>query len=157
MAVPVSTEQLADREAIKELRTTYCHRIDEQDWEGLRDIFTEDATLDYGEYLGRYEGQAGIREFTAFLDDLLDATSHMATNPKLDIDGDTATGRWYVDAREAFSSGQTGITQGEYRETYRRVDGAWKIADLKLRIQFHIRLEDQEIVDVFRRSESESF
>lgn len=152
-SVASDPDVLAARESIKELKAAYCYCIDRQDWDGLKELFTEDASLDYGEDLGSYEGHAGVEEFTAVLDDLLDITSHMLANPVLQVDGDTATGKWYVDAREAFSDGTVGITQAEYRDSYRRVDGEWKFAAKTVRIQFHIRLEDGEIKYVSPKTE----
>lgn len=158
MSVPADTQQLADREAIKELAASYCYAVDEQNWEQLRNLFTDDATLDYGEDdLGRFEGHEEIPEFTAILDKLLEVTSHMVSNPMLHIDGDRATGRWYVDAREALTSGKTALTQGEYRDVYRRVDGEWKIAERNLRIEFQVLLEDEEILNIRRQGEIDPF
>jgi hypothetical protein len=142
------------REAIKELKARYFYHIDEQDWEAFNELFTEDVYLNYGEELGEYEGQEGLEEFAAQIGGQMDTSSHMAANPIIDVDGDTATGRWYVDAREAFSNGQTGITQAEYRDEYRRVDGEWKFAKKRVQIQFHIRLEDDEVIHVRQKDES---
>ena len=54
------------------------------------------------------------------------------TNEVIDIDGDTATGIWYIDCPADFHSGNptglegSGFIAGRYKEEYVRIDGVWK-------------------------------
>lgn len=151
MPADIDTQQLADREQIKELRASYCYCLDKQDWETFDSLFTDDVVLDYGARIGRKTGQEGINAVTEFISELIEVSSHMVVNPKLDVDGDTATGHWYVDARESFESGKTGMTQGEYRDVYRRVDGEWKIAELDFQVQYQFVFDEDETLESIRR------
>lgn len=151
MAADVDIQRLADREEIKELRASYCYCLDRQDWEQFTTLFTDDVVLDFGARIGRKKGQEGIEELTEFFDDLYETSSLMVTNPKIAIDGDTATGHWYVDGRESFESGKTGLTQGEYRDVYRRVDGDWTIAEMDFQLQYQLIFDEQEEPESLRR------
>jgi ketosteroid isomerase-like protein len=151
MSSETTTEGLTDREQIKELRASYCYAIDNADWETFNSIFIESPVLDYGARIGRREGQEGIKAVFDFVREHIDASSHMITNPKLEVDGDTATGRWYVDARESFTDGTTGITQGEYNDIYHRVDGEWKIAEIDFDVQYQFIFDEDETIESIKR------
>lgn len=128
--------RLEDREAIRRVRYEYCYAVDMQDWDALVDLFTADATLDYGG-LGTYDGHEGVREFgSEFVEANLEATAHAVHLPILDVDGGEATGQWYVTSPVTYADGSGGFRWGRYDERYRREDGDWKIADLRLRFVY---------------------
>src|SRR4051794_29629952 len=83
---------------ILELKSKYAWYFDTPDFEGLIDLFTEDAFCDFGPY-GRWEGKQAIRDgFAAEISnpDNNFPTVHAATNPLIEIDGDEAKGRYYL-------------------------------------------------------------
>ena len=61
-----------------------------------------------------------IRRFTFFEFTILNAT--------VDVDGDDATGRVYLCEVRTEDDGTWSEAYGLYRDTYRRRDGAWRIA-----------------------------
>lgn len=131
-----------DRIEIQSVRYRYCYAIDEHEFESLVELFTEDCTLDYGG-LGTYEGHDGVRAFaTEFVGENLESTAHAVHNPLLTIDGDTASGKWYVTSPITFADGTGGFRWGRYDETYRRVDGEWRIDDLRLRFIYSMDYGD---------------
>lgn len=142
---------ITDRKAIKELRAAYGYHIDNQEWEAFRNLFTDDAVLDYGENIGHQEGQEGLEFFTDYVDERVETGMHMMHNPIIDVDGETATGRWYVDARESFGNGQTGLTAGEYHDTYRRVDGTWKFAAIDFTVHYQFVYDESHELETLRR------
>lgn len=136
-------QRLADREELKELRAKYCYYVDEQDWEPFVDLFVPDPTLDFGG-MGVYEGQDGLERFAAeFVEGQLEGSAHMLSNPILEIDGDEATGRWYVESPLTFADGSGAWRQGWYRDAYRRLDGAWKIDSITLRFVYTADYDDE--------------
>ena len=136
MSTEATLERLADRISIRDLRSRYCYRIDDRDFQSLPDLFTADATLDYGG-LGTYQGRDGVREFTEFVAESLERTTHLLANPVISVgtDGgrDRATGRLYVIASITYADGTGGWRIGEYRDEYRRVDGEWLIDEARMR------------------------
>lgn len=130
MSLEKRLARLEDRIAISELRYTYCYRIDDRDWDGYAALFTEDALLDFGP-VGTFEGREAVREFA---EDVVGARhpflSHMVHNPVIDVDGDTATGKWYFEVPCTFEDGEAGWIQGTYYDEYRRVDGEWLFSEV---------------------------
>jgi hypothetical protein len=129
-------QRLVDREELKELRAKYCYYVDEQHWEPFFDLFVPDPTLDFGG-MGVYEGRDGLERFAAeFVEGRLEGSAHMLSNPILEVDGDEATGRWYVEAPLTFADGTGAWRQGWYRDEYRRLDGDWLIGSITMRFLY---------------------
>ena len=136
--------RLEYREDLKELRASYCHRIDGRDWDGYAALFAEDAHLDFGP-VGEFDGRADIREFA---EHVVGANhpflSHMLHNPILDVDVEagTATGQWYFEVPCTFEDGSAGWIQGTYDDEYVRVDGEWRIAEIVAEFNYFADYEE---------------
>jgi len=137
MSLEERIRRLEDRAAIEELRSKYCHYFDGREIDAFADLFTEDGTLALTK--GTFEGRA---EIGAFLEELADMPnrweSHMSHNPIIDIDGDTATGRWYYEVPVVWEDGTAGWSQGTYYEEYRRVDGEWKFSLVEIDSNYRV-------------------
>src|SRR5262245_45726792 len=85
-------------EEIKRLKHRYLRSVDTKDWDGLADVLTEDATADYGTpTYGSPLKLAGRDAIVGFMRKNLGPgliTTHFASQPEIDIDGDEATGIW---------------------------------------------------------------
>ncbi len=119
--------------AIHELKARYCRLMDTKQWDDWRDLFTEDYALDVteGTDLPVIQGRA------AALDRVLSSIRHATTvhqvhSPEIRIEGDTAAGVWAMQDRVIFPNGRSLTGYGHYHDRFRRVDGAWRIAALKL-------------------------
>src|SRR5215217_6511461 len=83
---------------IYELKSKYSWYYDTPDFEGLMDLFTDDAVCDFGPY-GTWEGKEAIRagfEREISAPDNNFPTVHATTNPLIEIDGDTANGKYFL-------------------------------------------------------------
>nr|WP_245332822.1 nuclear transport factor 2 family protein [Halarchaeum solikamskense] len=116
----------SDIRAIERVKRQYAYRIDDREYDAVVDCFTADARFDTPEG-ERFEGRGELREFAAGIEEAFDETAHVLTNPVIDVEGDAATGRWYLTLHYAVD-GETGTEQAAYRDEYRRVDGEWLIA-----------------------------
>jgi hypothetical protein len=89
---PALTE-LADRLAIQDLIARYPLVVDGRDWDGLHELFTADARIDFT----AFGGPAGdVAEIKVFLRDALGGfrrTQHMMGLPAITLSGDTAAAR----------------------------------------------------------------
>jgi ketosteroid isomerase-like protein len=129
-------QEILDRELIKELKARYMRFVDAKDWDGFRAVFTDDATfqvMDYDPIHGADNFVAYVREHVG------EKTAHHGHMPELDFDSPTeASGTWALaDYVEWKSDPETGERRGfkgcgRYHETYRKVDGEWKIATWRL-------------------------
>jgi len=128
-------QRLEDIEALKQLKARYAGYCDDDyDADRLAPLFTEDAIWDGGA-LGRCEGREGIREFFAGASRLIPFAIHHVTNPILEIDGDRATGRWYLWQPCVHSAGDQALWMaGRYDDSYRRENGEWRFAHVKIEL-----------------------
>lgn len=133
--------RLEDLEAIRTLKHRYLQAADSKDMETFRASFVEDAVCDYGP-LGRFEGREALVEMFASValkktDDGAYAVwdMHHAGHPVITVDGDEATGTWSLRFRQVDTVNRSETVSGiAYDDTYRRVDGEWRIATSAIRM-----------------------
>src|ERR1041384_1166043 len=123
----VRLRTIEDVEAIRRLKHRYASYCDDgYDADRLAELFVETAVWDGG-MLGRFEGVPAIRRFFESCSKLVPFAIHQVTNEILDVDGDRATGRWYLWEPLVFAKGsQATWMAGRYDDVYRRVDGVWR-------------------------------
>ena len=129
---------LEAREAIKELKARYARGADAvfgnpgpASATALADLFTDDGVLDLGPF-GRYEGRAALLDaFENILPQGTKWSTHYIVNPLLEIDHDEAQGQWYYLIQSLPAGEGASVIQifGSYTDSYRRVDGCWRIAE----------------------------
>jgi ketosteroid isomerase-like protein len=129
----------ADAEMIRELKHRYCWCFDDADLDGLMALFTEDAICELGPF-GTWRGLAEIRagyERQMRLSGVPGGRLHVVTNPIVEVDGDRATGRWYLTDHD-ISPGSTAPIRliAGYADEYRRVDSQWRIARTVVQIRW---------------------
>jgi hypothetical protein len=123
---------LEDLEEIKKLHQHYINLMDDLKYEEVLDLFTEDATSEIRNngvkkgrkemaeiYLGVLAKKRGNERFDA----------HMAIEPDIKVDGNTAKGTWLIYI--FFSKPEIQWVQGKNECEYRKEDGIWKISKLK--------------------------
>lgn len=139
-----AVKELKDLEAIKMLKARYCHLVDTRRWDELRELLTEDATCDYG-FFGFYDGRDEI--VNKFFRELVDSASsfmaHMVHNPVITVQGDSASGSWYLTAQTTIQPVNQAVwVMGVYRDAFKRVGGAWKIHRLAFEFKYYTPYED---------------
>jgi hypothetical protein len=125
-------QELRDRKAIRELKARYWRTLDAKDWVAFREQFADDATFQ----LMDEEPIRGADAFVAWTSRNLEGTKtvHQGHMPEISIDSPTeARALWnlydYVEWPPDPATGERrGIEgYGRYRETYRKIDGEWKM------------------------------
>lgn len=125
---------LEDIEAIKKLKATYCAYCDDNfNIPALRTLFVEDATWD-GSRHGSAQGREAILSTLANAQNWVSFSVHMVMNPIIEVEGDEATGQWYLFMACTQKNGGENATwvSLRYDEEYLRVDGQWKFTSQKL-------------------------
>lgn len=89
----MTLQQLSDRLEIQDLLVEYCHCIDSMNWDGLDDVFTADALIDYSAMGGSSGDVAHTKEFLATVMPNFAGFQHMISTSKITITGDQATGK----------------------------------------------------------------
>ena len=135
---PPTVEQLVEIEQIKALKYAYLRCLDTKDWEGIKEVFTEDATAAYSGGAYSADGRDAILEFLVRgMGSETFHSSHRCTHPEITVDGDTASGTWALDDTVIDTS--LGILiQGAafYEDTYVKQGGRWLISHTGYRRSF---------------------
>jgi len=126
-------QAISDRLEIEDVLTRYAWAIDSRDFDGLDDVFTADAFVDYtsaGGIKGRFP------EIKAWLAQVLPhfpAYQHLVTNKDINIHGDTATSRCgFYNPMGQPTKGEVlsfFFIGGEYHDQLVRTPAGWRIKE----------------------------
>ena len=125
---------LAALEEIRRVKYRYLRCVDLKLWDEIGDVFTADATVDYGtRALGEPIQLRGRAEIVAFLRKSLGpgiVTAHFASQPEINVDGDTARGTWSFEDTVIATEYRVLIKGAAfYEDRYARgEDGGWRIS-----------------------------
>ena len=134
-------ERLAALEEIQRLKARYCYYIDTKQWGQLAGLFSDDACFEgFGSAPAGSNAAAFVAAVSGRLTDCV-SVHHCHSPDIVCSDAVTARGSW---AMEDFvqwkrpvpypeAPGAPGFRgYGHYEEEYRRLDGGWKMAFLRL-------------------------
>lgn len=119
---------LDEREIIRGL-SRFARILDNKQWDRLSDVFAQDISFDYG----AGGDQHGMAALTANMRRFLDrcgGTQHLIGSILVDVDGDRATSRSYVQARHQRVNDPAGPifdSNGEYVDQWERRAEGWRI------------------------------
>jgi uncharacterized protein (TIGR02246 family) len=135
-----------DLEAIRQLKARYFRTMDTKDWAGMRQVFTDDVTVDTSAAGGSLVN--GADEFMAFLREALRGavTVHQGHMPEIQLtSSQTATGIWALNDLVIWPNGTRLDGYGHYHETYEKVGGEWRIKSSTLtRLHVDFRAPEAE-------------
>ncbi|MGN7155109.1 nuclear transport factor 2 family protein [Dietzia cercidiphylli] len=140
-----TTDRRDDIDAIKSLKYRYLRCVDLRLWDELAETLAPEVSASYGKrlsYTGRDEVVNGLRG--QMTDDVI--TEHQAHHPEIEVDGDTATGRWYLQDRVIVPAFDTMIIGSAfYSDTYARQDGRWVITSTGYKRTYEAMLSLKDI------------
>ena len=118
-------------ELIKQLKARYFRFIDTRDIAGLQAVFTEDATATFkgADYDFDLKGWPALEAFYKKSFTPQAFGMHNGHHPEISVEGDTATGIWYL--QDIFVNLAQDITimgSALYHDEYRVEAGEWRIA-----------------------------
>ncbi|MGW0037302.1 nuclear transport factor 2 family protein [Gordonia sp. NPDC003376] len=122
-----------DRTAIEHLKYRYLRGLDTKHWDDFAGTLTEDVTAGYGSTVdGRPLAFDNRNDLVAYMRTTLGPstiTEHRVTHPVIVVDGDTATGEWYLQDRVIVPEMNFMLIGAAfYRDTYRRTTDGWRIS-----------------------------
>lgn len=101
----------------------------EDDVELAATMWTEDVHLDLGGF-GVFDGKASATGFLIEASRMFAWTRHFLTNPVIEVDGDEASGQWYIQVyAQAPDAEKTDVLLGVHQDHYVRLDGIWRLKD----------------------------
>ena len=144
--IAIRLQRLEDIESIKQLKARYCAFCDENYHpQGIASLFTDDGVWDGGD-LGRAEGNAEITKFFEQAPSAFSFAIHNVMNPIIEVDGDRATGRWYLlqplIRRSRDGKERAMWLAGRYEDEYVRIGPEWKFKRLKFITRFLASYEE---------------
>jgi uncharacterized protein (TIGR02246 family) len=113
----------ADELAVRNLVAEYIDAVNRFNGDDWIATWAEDATwylmgmevVGREAILGLWQGAMGSFDFAIM----------MLNSGTIQIDGDTATGRWYITEHTKPTEGDAALVLGVYDDTYKKVDGKW--------------------------------
>lgn len=129
-----------DRNAVTDTVYRYAWGIDTRDWALYRSIFADHVAIDFTSYNPTsVAAEMAADDWVANLIPLftgLDATQHTMTNPLVDIDGDTARCRMYMQAVHMFTEDPEPefTIGGYYDDQLVRTTNGWRLNAVTLTV-----------------------
>ncbi|WP_176594053.1 nuclear transport factor 2 family protein [Sphingobium sp. EM0848] len=125
---PTPQALLDEREITRGL-SRFARILDDKQWDRLGDVFAQDIRFDYGAG-GEQQGMVALTvNMRRFLDGC-GGTQHLIGSLLVDVEGDRATSRAYVQARHQRPSDPYGPvfdSNGEYVDQWERRPEGWRI------------------------------
>lgn len=120
---------MSDERDIERALIRFARAMDDRDWDIMNEILADDAAGDFG--TGRLQGsQPIIAMIRGFLDSC-GVTQHLLANVLIDVNGDRAVTRAYVQDLHLSRSNPdlTFHTLGDYHDQWERRDGRWRLVE----------------------------
>lgn len=131
----------SDYEEIRELKYEYCYCLDYGRVDDFVELFAPDGHFVVGSADTEATGSEELRAMAERINGFdVSCLSHMAFNPVIDIDGDSATGKWFSIIILASNDGRVEWGHSRYFDEYVRIDGEWKFQ--------YTRVERRHTVDL---------
>lgn len=127
---------LEDIEAIKQLKARYCEICDDMhNPDRIVSVFAEDGIWE-SENFGKAEGHDAIRELFRDFQKIFSFSQHNITNPIIEVNGNRATGIWYIMGPWTLSEDNKEVWKtGRYDDDYVKVNGEWKYQHLRASVR----------------------
>jgi ketosteroid isomerase-like protein len=130
-------QAIADRVEIDALRGEFTDAAMMRDYDRLASLFTPDGALRMpnipAEVVGREQIRAWGDRVPAVVDFLVQNT-HPGT---VRLDGDTASGRAYIQEIGRLRDGTSELNYAIYHDRYRRTAEGWKFAERVYEVRYH--------------------
>jgi uncharacterized protein (TIGR02246 family) len=124
--------RIEDIQAIKQLKARYCEICDDtHNPDRVASVFAEDGIWEGGGF-GQAKGHAAIAELFRGFRKNFTFSQHNITNPIIEVDGNHATGIWYLSGPWTFAEKNEEKWMAlRYDDDYVKIDGVWKYQHLR--------------------------
>jgi ketosteroid isomerase-like protein len=129
-------QAIADRVEIEALRGEFTDAAMMRDYDRLASLFTLDGALRMPNIPVELVGQEEIRAWGERVPELVDflvQTTHPGT---IALDGDTATGRAYIQELGRARDGRSELNYAIYHDRYRRAGDGWKFTERVYEVRY---------------------
>lgn len=123
------SDSSCDERSILNTLSEFSRVVDRNEWDRVGEVFAEDIRFNYGDGREQQGLEALLDQFRAF-HDRCSAMQHLIGSVQLELDGDSAITRAYVQARHQGKGEYAQSfydTHGEYTDQWARRAGGWRI------------------------------
>ncbi|WP_377272764.1 nuclear transport factor 2 family protein [Peterkaempfera sp. SMS 1(5)a] len=129
-------QAIADRVEIEALRGEFTDAAMMRDYERLASLFTADGALRMPDVPVELVGRAEIRAWGGRVPDFVDYFIQTTHPGVIRLEGDTASGRAYMQEVIRLRSGASHLNYAIYHDRYQRTGGGWKFAERTYEIRY---------------------
>ena len=129
-------QAIADRVEIEALRGEFTDAVMMRDYDRLALLFTDDGALRMPNIPAELASREEIRAWGQRVPDLVDylvQTTHPGT---IQLDGDTASGRAYIQELIRSRDGRTELNFAIYHDRYQRTGDGWKFTERVFEVRY---------------------
>ena len=128
--------RLEDIEAIKQLKARYCDICDDtHNPDQIASVFAADGIWEGGDF-GQAQSHEAIQELFLGFRNMFTFSQHNISNPIIEINGNRATGIWYIMGPWTLTEDNKEIWMAaRYDDDYVKVDGEWKYQHLRVTLR----------------------
>jgi hypothetical protein len=132
--------ELCDRASIQDLRFRYHVAVNEKQLDAIPRLFSEGAEVEF-EGIGSARGIDAIETLYRQVVGQSPFIKQFIHNHVITLDGDTASGVSYLDARTV-RDGESILVAARFDDEYVRVGGEWRFQALRLKIDFAVPISE---------------
>ena len=127
-------DPIADRFAVQDVMTRYAAGVDNRDLALHESCFTEDVVVSGFAPDREFNGRAAWMEYVRNALERFSATQHLISNHAVELHGDHASLRTYVQATHLMATGpqSTFVLWATYHTNLRRTASGWRIVAHRL-------------------------
>ena len=142
---------MGDIDEIMRVKYRYLRALDTKHWDEFADTLTEDIVGDYGSSLGEEHRFTDRDTLVEFMRNSMPAnvlTEHRVTHPEIDVDGDDATGTWYLQDRVIVPDFNFMLYGAAfYHDRYRRTADGWRICATGYQRTYEVNMSTESITN----------
>jgi len=143
----IQASDVADVLAIHQLTARYCDMVNRRAYDEIGTVFTPDGV--WAPPTGEHVGHAAIVEAYGTTIDPWDLLVQTATNPQVQVDGDTATARWYVQEFGRDAEGNSLTIVGTYDDRAARTADGWRFTERRFTLLFFGKHAEEGMIRPF--------
>jgi hypothetical protein len=128
-------QRIADRVEIEALRAEFSDAVMMRDYHRLASLFSAEGTLRIPG-IPDMVGEIAIRTWGAQVPDVVDYLVQTAHPGTIRLDGDTASGRVFIEELISLHDGLSGLNYAIYHDRYQRTSDGWRFTERVYEIKY---------------------
>src|ERR1022692_2463129 len=129
-------QAIADRVEIEALRSEFTDAVMMRDYDRVASLFTPDGALRMPNIPAEFEGPEEIRAWGGPAPDLVEFFLQTTHPGAIQLDGDTASGRAFMQEIGRLRDGRSELNYAIYHDRYQRTGDGWKFTQRVYEVRY---------------------